>query len=878
MRISPLFYVSNEEALVAKHDFARFIWRDKVKKIELLAPAGSWESLEATVKAGADAVYLAGQQFGARKSAQNFTNEELIEAINYCHLRGVRVFLTVNTLLHDQELEALEPFLTPLYEGGIDAFIVQDLGVFKILRQLYPNIELHCSTQMALHQISDVKTMKHLGASRVVLPREMHIDQIKQIRGAVDIELEAFVHGALCVSVSGQCLMSSMIGGRSGNRGSCAQSCRQKYKLISEGSEKVIASKDGDYLISPKDLMTIDQLEKLIDSGIDSLKIEGRMKGPEYAYAVTSAYRKAIDAILEAKQSAENSTKEGTLSSGKSSDEPWSLEDSKEKMRRIFNREFTDGFILGTNNKAYISQETPGNRGIVVAESLSFDRHNLEVQLLLKETINKGDDLQVRVKGLVNGGRVEYIRKDGKRIETANAGETVIVNFKHDVYKGTTFYRTYDQVLMKQTQLAINDAEKTTLVHMELKMNIGEPLTLKMTHEKGISIEVASDQIVEKALKTPLSEERIIEQLTKMGGTPFRCGQIIIDHQGDETVPIKVLNQLRRDAVDSLMGTLIATWQRELDEDDHTENFGEIEEEGNLADISDKDAEIEVKTSSLQLTAMVRTHDQFKAAAELGVKIIYIHNLFEDTFTESLQWQENWKSLFNTYPEVEIIPYLGRFEWDDDYQVKVKNLAEYPAIHKVIVSSVGQIQELKEKGFEPIADFSLNCFNHETALLLFKEGADHQTLSLELNDEQIEKLIEQSQNKNIKFEIVGYGKIPVMVNKYCPINGVFSESKEGCQICRKSNYYLEDKTGAKFLVKGDARCQVEIFNSAVLNMADEWPAIEALGIQYYRLNFVDENYDEVTEVVETHIKSALGMTLELRGKGYTKGHFKRGVQ
>lgn len=807
-----------------------------MRKIELLAPAGSWESLVATVKAGADAVYLAGQQFGARKSAQNFTNEELLEAINYCHLRGVKVYLTVNTLLHDEELEALEPFLSPLYQGGIDAFIVQDLGVFNHLRQLYPEVALHCSTQMALHQVSDVKVMKDLGASRVVLPREMHVHQIQQIHKAVDIELEAFVHGALCVSVSGQCLMSSMIGGRSGNRGSCAQSCRQKYKLISEGSEKVIASKDGDYLISPRDLMTIDQLDKIISAGVTSLKIEGRMKGPEYAYAVTSAYRQAIDQLSPS-------------------------EASKETMRRIFNRNFTDGFILGTENKSYISQETPGNRGILIGEAVSYDRSNLEVQLLLSEAINKGDDLQIRVKGAVNGGRVEYIRKDGKRIEHADAGETVTVNFKHDVYKGTPFYRTYDQAVMKETQLLINDAEKTTAVDMILAFQVGQPLKLSLIHESGIRVDMISEILAEKALKTPLSKERIIEQMAKMGGTPFRCENITIEHQGDETLPIKVLNQLRRDGVERLIEAMTATWQRQ------PHDF----EKPIKSAVGKENAE-------MTLTAMVRSHEQFKAAAELGIKTIYIHNLLETPEEEAAIWQENWKTLIAEYPEVQVIPYLGRFEWEDDYQGKVGQLSQFPNLSKVLVSSIGQVQSVKPHHLVPIADFSLNCFNHETADLLGREGANHQTLSLELNDEEIGKLIEEVQREDLEFELIGYGKIPVMVNKYCPINGVYSQSKEGCQICRKGNYYLEDKTGAKFLIKGDAHCQVEIFNSAVLNLADEWEAIASLGVKYYRLNFVDENYDEVVEVIETHIKSALGMIPELRGKGYTKGHFKRGVQ
>ena len=231
---------------------------DHLKNIELLAPAGSWESLEAAVKAGADAVYLAGQQFGARKSAQNFTEEQLIEAVRYCHLRGVKIYLTVNTLLSDDEMAQLEAYLTPLYKAGLDAFIVQDLGVFAYLRKTYPLIDIHCSTQMALHTIEDVQAVKALGASRVVIPREMQLSEIKKVHDAVDIEIEAFVHGALCVAVSGQCLMSSLIGGRSGNRGSCAQSCRQKYRLVKASTDEKVHSKDGDFLISPKELMTLD--------------------------------------------------------------------------------------------------------------------------------------------------------------------------------------------------------------------------------------------------------------------------------------------------------------------------------------------------------------------------------------------------------------------------------------------------------------------------------------------------------------------------------------------------------------------------------------------------------------------------------------------
>lgn len=827
-----------------------------MRKIELLAPAGSWEALEAAVKAGADAIYLAGQQFGARKSALNFTDEALVQAIRYCHLRGVRVYLTVNTLLGDQELPQLEAFLTPLYEAGMDAFIVQDLGVFQYMRDLYPDMEIHCSTQMALHTAADLAAVKALGASRVVLPREMSVEMIKAVHEAVDIELEVFVHGALCVSVSGQCLMSSLIGGRSGNRGSCAQSCRQKYKLLKgQGEEKVI-SKDGDYLLSPRDLMTIDQLGDIVEAGATSLKIEGRMKGPEYSYAVTRAYRLALDAVL-------NKTVSGSEAE---TDAPQAIALAKEEIRRIFNRDFTTGFILNTGNKDFASQSTPGNRGILLGEVVSYDKRNGEMILKLFEDISKGDDLQVRSQGQSVGGRVEYLVSGGKRVETAAKDSEILVNFKHEVAKGTQVYRTYDQQLMKQLQQQINDAQRTTGVTLKYSMEAGKPLSLELIHESGKSICVFSEAPAEVALKTPLSNERISEQLEKTGGTPYRVTALDIQRQGNETIAIKALNQLRREGLEALSEALEADWKRPVPQ--KLKQPGEIASETTLETEENRFSDSNEK---MRLTAMVRTAEQLVAAAGLGVKEIYIHNMFDVSTAIWLELQDN-------YPEVKLIPYMGRFVYDALLDQRIEVLKNHQdRFDTVLVSSLGQLNRLKQAGFSVIADYSLNAFNHKTCEFLRLQGAKETTLSLELNGEQIEALLEVQLPKGQQFELVGYGKIPVMVNQYCPINGVYSQDKAGCQICRKDQFYLEDKTGAKFLVKGDAHCQVELFNSAVLNLADEWHVLESMGIASYRLNFVDENQEEVTEVIETHIKAALNFPIELRAKGYTKGHFKRGV-
>lgn len=804
-----------------------------MRAIELLAPAGSRASLEAAVKAGADAVYLAGQQFGARRSATNFSEEELLEVIDYCHLRGVKVYMTVNTLLKQAELAELGDYLEPFYQGGLDAFIVQDLGVFSYLRARFKDIHLHCSTQMTLASSEDVRALLDLGANRVVMPRELHINDIKRIYEETGAEIEAFVHGALCVSVSGQCLMSSLIGGRSGNRGSCAQSCRQPYQMWTDASGKMekVSSSSGDYLLSPRDLMTLDQMKQLIDNGVHSLKIEGRMKGPEYTFAVTRAYRMAIDALIKGSEA--------------------DLEAAKQEIERVFNRDFTQGLVLGTSNKAYISQESPGNRGVVAAEVLRYDSWQNEVELKLLSDITKGDDLQARIKGNP-GGRVEYIKVSGQRVESASKNDIVSINFKHPVKKGDLLFKTYDQNLMKQLQMTINDVEKRLPIHGSLVLRVGMPAVLELKHESGATIKVATEALVEKALKTPLSKERILEQLEKLGGTPYYMASCEIDHLGDETLPIKVLNQLRRDAVEALADQFLSDFKR----------GNSIKTE--LAVLEQPQSQ---NQTSAQISVMVRTEEQLRAALDLNIQRIYVNELW---LSEAL-----WPAL----QDERIVPYLGRFEKSQSLVNRLNQLkafGEATGIKSALVSSIGQGRAVKALGFKCYGDFSLNIMNARAADLLAEEGYDGITLSLELNAEEIEALLSHFKQPTA-IELIGYGRIPVMVTEYCPINGVYAKDKAGCQICRKGAFYIEDKTGAKFLVKGNAACQTEIFNSSLLNLADEWDTLDDLKLSWYRLELVTETYDEAIATIEEQLKARLGMAVHTKGQGYTKGHFRRGV-
>lgn len=804
-----------------------------MRTIELLAPAGSRASLEAAVKAGADAVYLAGQQFGARRSAANFSEEELLEVIDYCHLRGVKVYMTVNTLLKQSELIQVGDYLEPYYKGGLDAFIVQDLGVFSYLRKRFKDIHLHCSTQMTLTSTEDVKALIELGADRVVMPRELHVSDIKRIYEETGAEIEAFVHGALCVSVSGQCLMSSLIGGRSGNRGSCAQSCRQPYQLWSDASGRIekVNAPSGDYLLSPRDLMTLDQIKQLMDHGVHSLKIEGRMKGPEYTFAVTRAYRMAIDALIKGSEA--------------------DLEHARQEIERVFNRDFTSGLVLGTTNKDYISQESPGNRGVVAAEVVRYDSWQNEVELKLLSDITKGDDLQARIKGNP-GGRVEYIKVSGQRVEFASKNDNVIINFKHPVKKGDLLFKTYDQNLMKQLQMTINDVEKRLPIHGSLVLRVGMPAVLELKHENGICIKSVTEVLVEKAMKTPLSKERILEQLEKLGGTPFYMASCEIDHLGEETLPIKVLNQLRRDAVDLLTSALLADFRR---------SGSDVSVES-----SETDQLVQVEKEA-QISVMVRTEQQLKAAMDLNIQRIYVNEVWLD------------QSLWPQMQDQRIVPYLGRFEKSHQLEhrlMQLKAFSEATGVKAALVASIGQGRAVKSLGFKCYGDFSLNIMNATAANVLAEDGYESITLSLELNAEEIEEILSNFK-RPVAVELIGYGRIPVMVMEYCPINGVYSKDKAGCQICRKGSFYLEDKTGAKFLVKGNAACQTEIFNSSLLNLADEWDTLEDLKLSWYRLELVSENYDEAVATIEEQLKARLGMAVHTKGQGYTKGHFRRGV-
>lgn len=490
-----------------------------MKKPELLAPAGNMECLIAAIEAGCDAVYIGGTMFGARSYAGNFNEKEMIEAIKYAHLYGVKVYVTVNTLVYDKEVEDFMNYIDFLHKNNVDAIIIQDLGMMDLVRKTYPNLEIHASTQMHIHNIEGVKFASDMGIKRVVLARETEIDTINYIKKNTNIELEVFIHGALCISYSGQCLMSYFLTGRSGNRGTCSQPCRMKYDLYSNHK----LNKDK-YLLSTKDLNTIFNIGKLIDIGVDSLKIEGRMKRPEYVYLITSLYRKAIDNYLKYK------------------DTKISLNDIKE-MKKIFNRDFTKGFIFNENNNNFTNEFRPNHMGIEIGKVISVGK---KIKIKLSDNLTQGDGIRI-VGKTEDGGIVNKMYKNGKLVSSALKNDIIEIDNNYSTKVNDIVLKTTDIIQLKNIDEIIKLKKRKIDINIYLELYIDKPMKLIFDDGKN-KVEVIGE-VVEVSNNIIMKDEDIKKQISKLGDTIYKTNDIKIKRDENIFVRISTLNELRRKAV-----------------------------------------------------------------------------------------------------------------------------------------------------------------------------------------------------------------------------------------------------------------------------------------------------------------------------------------
>lgn len=494
-----------------------------MKKVELLAPAGNMENLKYAVMAGCDAVYLGLKKFGARAFSSNFSDSEFIEAVNYCHLYGVKVYVTLNTIIYDYEVEDFLETVDFIHKNNVDAVLIQDLGMLDLVRKTYPNLEVHASTQMHIHNLDGVKVLERLGIKRAVLARETSIDTIKYIKENSNIELEVFVHGALCVSYSGECLMSKFIGGRSGNRGECAGACRLSYDVVDDKNNILNKNK---YPISTKDLNTIYYIDKLIESGASSLKIEGRMKSREYVYMVVKLYRDTID----------NYYKTGKVIVN---------EDDLLKLKKIFNREYTKGFLFNIKNNELINSYRPNHMGVNVGKVLNYK--NGYATILLTDHVSIGSGLRVLSKNNKDVGiLVNEFYKNNKLVKDAYKNDIISIKVHDKVYKDDIVVITNDKSISNDIEEYIKNNKRKVLISGKVSCKLGN-ITLEVSD--GVNNVVVSSNNVFKSINKSTTKEDISIKLNKLLNTVYKFNSLDINIDSNLFIPLKEINWLKNDMV-----------------------------------------------------------------------------------------------------------------------------------------------------------------------------------------------------------------------------------------------------------------------------------------------------------------------------------------
>ena len=800
-------------------------------EIELLSPVGDFECLKAAVQNGADCVYLGANLFSARASAKNFSLEELQEAIHYCKIRGVKTNLTLNTLIKDDEMNDAFELAKKAYEFGIDAIIVQDLGLAKILINSFPDLSIHGSTQMSVHNLQGVLELQNLGFKRVVLSRELSIEEIEYIAQNSNIEIECFVHGALCISYSGQCLFSSMIGGRSGNRGKCAQGCRLPYELI-ENNSKVL---DKGYLLSPRDLCALDYLPRLINCGVKSLKIEGRMKTPEYVATVTRIYRKYIDLA-------------------KSENTYLVDENDKKELMQVFNRgNFSDGHLNSHANHELIFKEKPNNMGLFLGHIAKYNQTKGLITLAISEPLQIGDTISIEKE--IGAYTISELMNKNQNIKNAKPKDFVTIGrMKGKIKVGDKVYKMSSQELKNKANSSfINDIQlKKVPLNCEVTIKKGIPISIKITSAsdlelyKKLSIYSEIDTIPEKAQKHPLEKEKVISQISKTTNSPYVFKNIKLNIDEDVFLPnIKSLNELRRNALSlveefvktKIMRTSNATLPKNIN--NYTPN--------------------EKQTISILLNTF---SEEINYENLTGIDNIYIPLKF---FTQK-KYSSKILSLSERFNIYIYLPTIIKSNYRNLIKTEIENTINTYNIKGFIFSNISNFKLLENidyNNFEIITNYTFNIFNHYTISELENLKVDKFTISPELDKENVENLLENSNQ-----EIIVYGRTPLMNMNYCPIgksNHCFPTCEAKCNT--QNTYYLKDRMNFNFpLVPDNIQTVSTLYNSKITSISPT----EFKNSCSLRIDILEETESEIQEIINT-VKS--GKRFE--GTNFTNGNLNK---
>ena len=801
-------------------------------RVEILAPAGSMECLKAAIAAGADAVYTGGALFGARAYAHNLTEEELLEAIDYVHLHGRRLYLTVNTLIKDREMEKqMYDYLLPYYRQGLDAVIVQDIGLFRFIRKHFPDLPIHASTQMTLTGVDGAKFLEKEGAQRIVTSRELSMAEVKKIADETELEIESFVHGALCYCYSGQCLFSSFIGGRSGNRGQCAQPCRLLYQTPE--------AKKPQYLLSLKDICTLELIPEMIESGIYSFKIEGRMKKPEYAAAVAFQYRKYADLYLKYYEECPAEEDPAAYAMKKYR----VREEDRQMLLDLYNRGgFHTGYYHTQNGREMISLNRPNHAGVPAVKVVAKKGRNVTAKALTDLYPQDIIELPMR-KGREKADN--YTCKDAVRKG---------MNVQIPVFADTPFKR--DEIWMRTRNSTLIDTLREEFVNGKIKERICGTFRLYPQETATLTVKCRDAEITvagekaQEALSQPMSRERIEKQLRKTGNTEFEFSFLKVEIGEKVFLPMQSLNELRREALETLEKVICEKYRRS----------------GEVKDPEEDKTELSMEEEVLSgWTASVRTAEQMEVILEEeAIGRIYVDCTMFPRIWEKDSYVEWITKVHAAGKEIYLVmPYIFRERTRKQYEAAYNRIfgAGWDGI---LIANYESFAFLKEHGYTGriMTDYNLYEFNQESRKFWKEKGVFEFTAPVELTERELQDLRVKDG------EVIVNGYLPMMISAGC-----IQKTTRGC-LKKSGQTTITDRYRNPFVVKNECDyCYNILYNYVPLYLGDRMEEVYQIGPGRIRLMFTTERQQEVRQILSAYFEGK-----ELPEGTYTRGHWKRGIK
>ncbi|MDA0831728.1 MAG: DUF3656 domain-containing protein [Planctomycetota bacterium] len=789
-------------------------------KPELLAPAGDRDCIRAAIENGADAVYFGlASGFNARARAANISIDDVDDVMRELHSRGVKGYVTLNTLIFSNELDELERHVRAIAQAGVDAVLVQDLGAARLIRAICPDLPIHASTQMSLTSAEGIAAVEELGIERVVLPRELSLDEIRKIGHASSVPLEAFVHGALCVAYSGQCLTSESLGGRSANRGQCAQACRMPYELICDGEDVDLGNQK--YLLSPQDLAAYDLVPELIEAGVISFKIEGRLKTPEYVANITSHYRRAIDAAFEQRtvQFTDNDVREMELS---------------------FSRGFSHGWLEGCDHKMLVPAVSSAKRGIFLGTVESI--RGKQISITLAAPLSRGDGVVFegdRFAKEEQGGRVYEVSQRGKRIDVPISSGVVELEFAHgaiDAAKlrtGQSLWKTDDPQLTKRLRKTFTGSQSQRRVPVDIAVHAetGKSIVLSANTATGVTATVTSEQPLARAEKHPLTIEMLREQMSRLGKTAYELRDVTAEIIGAPMLPLSLLSQLRKELITQLDARSTEVSPRRIAE-------GSV-----LADFRKAIPPSDETQSSPRLWVLCRKLSQLHAVLEAGVRQLYVD--FQDIreYREAVQIAHTHAAeIFLATPRIQKPGERGIF----------LALAKHGA-DGILARNLGAVAYYASQDIRFVTDFSLNPTNELTVQYLRDRGAQRVTASYDMNRDQLIGVVNAV--PPTWWEIVIHQHMPMFHMEHCVFCAVMSPgtNKTNCgRPCDVHEVKLRDQIGMEHPLTADVGCRNTLFNATPQSGAELVPTLLQHGIGDYRIELLHDEEREIPRVIDLY--------------------------